>query len=213
MKSKLQLIFLGAPGSGKGTQASRLVDEFNFNHLSTGDLLRAEVNSCSDLGNKVKSIMESGQLVSDSIVLELLKSRCDLKNNNYLFDGFPRNIDQAKALDDVVLKDAKSKAIYFKLDLGILTQRLINRRTCSKCGSIYNLSFKKPTIEEKCDTCSGDLLQRKDDNEETVKTRLGVFNDTITPILDYYSSKDKLIELNAAEVPDKVYQELSNFLK
>ncbi|MCR9205554.1 MAG: nucleoside monophosphate kinase, partial [Halobacteriovoraceae bacterium] len=183
---KPQLILLGAPGSGKGTQAARLVEELGYGHLSTGDLLRKEIKSGSELGKKVTGIMEAGKLVDDQTVLELLNANCDLSSNAYIFDGFPRNGDQAKALDDVVLKEVKARAVYFEIDLDLLAKRLTNRRTCSGCGAIYNLISKAPKKEGVCDLCGSELNQRKDDNEETVKTRLQVFKDTIAPVLAHY---------------------------
>lgn len=207
---KPQLILLGAPGSGKGTQAARLVEELGYGHLSTGDLLRKEIKSGSDLGKKVTSIMEAGKLVDDQTVLELLNANCDLSNNSYIFDGFPRNGDQARALDEVVLKDAKNRAVYFEIDLDLLAARLTNRRTCSGCGEIYNLITKAPKNEGSCDLCNSELTQRKDDNEDTVKTRLQVFKDTIAPVLAHYEESGRLSRLDASQAPEKVFSELKN---
>ena len=208
---KPQLILLGAPGSGKGTQASKLVNTLSYGHLSTGDLLRKEIASGSDLGNRVKSILAEGKLVDNDTVLELLSSNCNLQDEFYIFDGYPRNIDQAKSLDEAVLKGATSKAIYFKIDLDQLAERLVNRRTCSGCGEIYNLLSKPPAIEGVCDKCGGtDLQQRKDDNEETVKTRLGVFKETIEPILEYYKAQGRLEEVDASRAPEEVFESVKN---
>lgn len=207
---KPQLILLGAPGSGKGTQAARLVEELGYGHLSTGDLLRKEIKSGSELGKKVTGIMEAGNLVDDQTVLELLNANCDLSKNSYIFDGFPRNGEQAKALDEVVLKDVKSRAVYFEIDLDLLAARLTNRRTCSGCGAIYNLISKAPKNEGECDLCGGELNQRKDDNEETVKTRLQVFKDTIAPVLAHYEESGRLSRLDASKAPDTVFSELKS---
>lgn len=205
---KPQLILLGAPGSGKGTQAARLVNELGYNHLSTGDLLRKEIKSGSELGNRVQGIMNAGKLVDDNTVLELLNANCDLTSTAYIFDGFPRNKDQAKALDEVVLKDASNKAVYFEIDLDMLAARLTNRRTCSGCGEIYNLLSKAPKEEGKCDLCGSSLTQRKDDNEETVKTRLQVFKDTIEPVLAHYESSGRLARVDASKAPEEVFSAL-----
>ena len=150
---KPQLILLGAPGSGKGTQASRLVSELGYNHISTGELLRKEIKSGSELGQRVQGIMDAGKLVDDNTVLELLNANCDLSSNAYIFDGFPRNGEQSKLLDEVVIKEASSKAVYFEIDLDMLAARLTNRRTCSGCGEIYNLLSKAPKTEGVCDLC------------------------------------------------------------
>ena len=206
---KPQLILLGAPGSGKGTQAARLVSELGYEHISTGDLLRKEIKSGSALGQKVQGIMDAGKLVDDNTVLELLNANCDLSANQYIFDGFPRNIEQVKLLDAEVLKDAKSRAVYFDIDLDKLAARLINRRTCSSCGEIYNLLTKAPAKEGTCDKCGGELAQRKDDNEETVKTRLQVFKDTVTPILEYYEAAGRLGKIDASQAPDAVFGDLA----
>lgn len=206
-----QLILLGAPGSGKGTQAARLVSELGYNHISTGDLLRNEIAKSSDLGNKVKGIMTRGELVDDNTVLELLNANCDLTTGGYIFDGFPRNIDQAKLLDSVVVKDADHLALYLDIDLDKLAQRLVNRRTCGGCGEIYNLLYKAPKAEGVCDKCQGtDLVQRKDDNEESVKTRLGVFKSTIEPVLAYYESKGALRKIDASSGSDVVFEQVRN---
>jgi len=211
---KPQLILLGAPGSGKGTQASKLVNTLSYGHLSTGDLLRKEISSGSELGERVKTILAEGKLVDNDTVLELLSSNCSLADKFYIFDGYPRNIDQAKALDESVLKGAPSKAIYFKIDLDKLAERLVNRRTCSGCGEIYNLLSKAPSVEGKCDKCGGDdLQQRKDDNEETVKTRLGVFKETIEPILNYYRDQGRLVEVDASRDPGSVFESVKNITK
>lgn len=206
--SNLQLIFLGAPGSGKGTQASRLIKELGYGHLSTGDLLRKEIKEKSYLGQRVKDIMDSGKLVDDKTVLELLSVNCDLKNSCYIFDGFPRNKEQSIALDEFVLKDAKSLAVYFEIDLSLLASRLTNRRTCTNCGAIFNLISKAPQKEGICDLCGSELMQRKDDNEETVKTRLSVFQDTIEPVLGHYESSNRLCRIDASESPELVFEKL-----
>lgn len=207
------LIFLGAPGSGKGTQAKLMVVECGYNHLSTGDLLRAEVAKQSPLGLKAKAIMESGALVGDDLVLELLKKNCDLDKNNYLFDGFPRNLAQAKSLDEVVLKGHNALALYFHIDLNLLKERLVNRRACGQCGTIYNLIFSPPKKAGVCDNCgSTDLKHRDDDKEEAVVNRLKVFESTITPVLSYYESKGVLRRVDAAKRVDEVFGEVKKSL-
>lgn len=209
-----QLIFLGGPGSGKGTVASMLKNKKSYQHISTGDLLRAEIDKGSELGLKVKEIMASGALVSDDIVLQLLKDNCNLDLGRYIFDGFPRNIDQARSLDKVVLQDVKSLAIYFDIDLGILKDRLVNRRTCGDCGTIYNLVFKPPKKEGVCDKCGGTrLVHRKDDNEETVESRLKVFMSTISPIIEYYEKKGNLVKVDASGGSEDVFKKVCTIIE
>ncbi len=209
---KRQLILLGAPGCGKGTQASNLVKDFGFTHLSTGDLLRQELAKKSELGNKISDIMNSGALVDDLIVLELLKANCDLDNATYIFDGFPRNLEQTELLDAHVLKDAPSVAVYFDVDLSKVMERIVNRRSCSKCGSIYNLIYNAPLKEGTCDKCGGDLLQRKDDNEEVVRNRLDVYQTAITPVLKYYEEKGVLRRVDGSLMPDQVSAAIAKIL-
>ncbi len=208
-----QLILLGAPGSGKGTQAKELVMSLEYNHLSTGDLLRTEIEKKSDLGNRVAAIMDAGDLVADDIVLELLKANCDLNSSHYIFDGFPRNIEQAKALDAVVLGDCPKLAIYFDINLGVLLERIVNRRTCSKCGEIYNLISKSPKVDGKCDSCDGSLIHRKDDNKSTVENRLEVYKSAIDPVLEYYESQNKLVRLDASKNSSEIFDQLKESLK
>jgi len=208
---KSHLIFIGAPGSGKGTQATRFVSEKNFKHISTGDLLRAEIAKKSELGIEVKSVMDAGQLVSDNLVIRLLQANINLEDSQYIFDGYPRNIAQSKTLDGEVLKDSRSIAVYFKIDISKLVQRLTNRRTCKDCGAIYNLVSKKPKIEGNCDQCGGtNLIQRADDKEEVIENRLKVFQETVNPVLKYYQDLGRLIEVNAEESPDVIFNMISS---
>lgn len=208
-----QIILLGAPGSGKGTQAAQLVEKFGYKHISTGDLLRKEISDGSDLGKKVKSIMDRGNLVDDGTVLELLKKNCDLVNNAYIFDGFPRNLEQAKLLDQVVLNDVAKKAIYFDIDLEVLIERVVNRRLAPKSGEIYNLKTRPPKVPGKCDVSGEELIQRKDDNEETVRNRLNVFKSTIDPVLDYYEKSGHLVKIDASRSSEKVMDQLISVIE
>jgi adenylate kinase len=196
---KPHLIILGAPGSGKGTQAAKLVEK-GFSHVSTGDLLRSEIAKGSELGQKVSGIISRGDLVDDSTVMALLKANCQVDKVSYIFDGFPRNIAQAEMLEAELLQGRKTLAVYFKIDLSILVSRVVNRRTCSKCGEIYNLETKAPRTPDTCDKCGsvGTLKQRKDDTEEVVSNRLQIFKDTVDPMLAFYKAKGVLVELDAS---------------
>ena len=210
---KPQLIILGAPGSGKGTQASRLIEK-GFKHVSTGDLLRAEIAKGSELGQKVSGIMSRGDLVDDETVMALLKANCDVDKVSYIFDGFPRNIAQAEMLEAGLLQGRKTLAVYFNIDLGILIDRVVNRRTCGSCGEIYNLATKAPKVENVCDKCGaiGVLRQRKDDTEEVVSNRLKIFSETLEPMLAYYRSKKVLIEVNASKSESEIFKELEKVI-
>lgn len=208
-----QLIFLGAPGSGKGTQAKSLVTKSGFVHLSTGDLLRKEVAKESELGNRITKIIDAGKLVDDSIVLELIKINCDLSKDSYIFDGYPRNINQAKSLNEVILHDKKYIVLYFDINFDLLLKRLINRRTCRDCSYIYNLLGNSPKKEGVCDNCGGEVFQRHDDNEEVVNKRINVYKSTIKPILDYYQQKDVLKKIDASLDLETVAQKIDEIIK
>ncbi|MGE3609690.1 MAG: adenylate kinase [Bacteriovoracaceae bacterium] len=208
---KSHLIFIGAPGSGKGTQATKLVAERGFKHISTGDLLRAEIAKQSPLGLEVKQVMDSGALVSDELVIRLLKANIDLAKSQYIFDGYPRNIAQAQTLDQEVLNGATSLAVYFEMDMAKLVARLTNRRTCKDCGAIYNLISKKPKVMGVCDMCGGtNLVQRADDKEEVISNRLKVFEDTVSPVLKYYQDQGRLMRIDAERSMDEIYNQISS---
>lgn len=195
----MKLVFLGPPGSGKGTQSQKLCSERGFTAIATGNLLRDEVKAQSDLGKEVADCMERGDLVSDSIVFELVKNKvqeCD----NYILDGFPRNIDQAKSLD-IMLDDIGhkiDKVINFTLPDEVLIRRITGRFTCSSCSAVYNDFYKKTLKPGICDKCgSTEFDRRQDDNEETLKRRLEVFHKTNDLICQYYEKNNLLISLEA----------------
>jgi len=202
---KPQLILLGAPGTGKGTQAKNIVESFGYSHISTGDLLRNEIAKNSDLGQKVKGIINRGDLVNDQVMLELLNANCDIASFAYIFDGFPRNIEQVELLEKEVLKGCVSKAVFFDIDLDILVERISNRRVAPKSGEIYNLISRPPKVSGKCDVSGEDLVHRKDDNGETVRNRLEIFRNTIAPILDYYEGKGTLVRIDASRPAEEVF--------
>lgn len=205
------LIFIGAPGSGKGTQANKLVSEKGFKHISTGDLLRSEIAKMSPLGIEVKQVMDEGRLVSDELVIRLLQANINLAEAQYIFDGYPRNIAQAKTLDAEVLKGSSSFAVYFKIDMAKLVARLTNRRTCKACGAIYNLISKTPKVMGVCDQCgSTELVQRADDKEEVITNRLRVFTETIDPVLTYYQDLGRLIEVDAEASVDEIFNQITS---
>lgn len=207
-----QLIFLGAPGSGKGTQAALLVKSLGYIHVSTGDLLRAEILKGTDLGIRVSKLLSAGALVDDLTVLELLKSNCDTVSRSYIFDGFPRNVDQARLLDELLAPSkSSSMAVYFKIDLADLKNRIINRRSCPACGEIYNLMFKLPASENICSKCGHNgLVHRKDDQVSVVEKRLDIFKENIASLVFYYEQKKALFEIDASSSSDSVFESLTN---
>lgn len=207
-ESELNLVLLGGPGAGKGTQAEKLVDERDMNHLATGDILREEVGKETDLGQKAKEYMDRGDLVPDELVVNMVKKRLD-QDKGYLFDGFPRTIEQAEELESVLDLDM---VLYIKIDKDEAVRRLSARRVCSDCGKIYNKNFKKPDQEGVCDKCGGELYQRDDDKPEVIRDRFETFLDETSPLIDYYSEKDLLAEVNGEQGPDQVYEEIEEYL-
>lgn len=206
------LILLGAPGSGKGTQAKRLVDMFKYSHVSTGDLLRAEIAKESDLGKRVTEIMKAGNLVDDQTVLELLVANCDLASSSYIFDGFPRNLEQARMLDASLIKDANSIALFFNIDHEVLIERIVNRRVAKGSGEIYNLITRPPKVEGKCDVSGENLIHREDDREDVVRNRMSVFTAEIEPMLEYYRDRGLLEEVDATKSSDEVFKALESLI-
>lgn len=208
-----QLIFLGAPGSGKGTQAHKLVEDKGFNHVSTGDLLRGEIKKGTELGLRVDAVLKSGALVDNGLVLELLKANCDLSSGAYIFDGFPRNLEQTKLLEAEVLEGVSHKAVYFNMPTETLVERLTNRRTCKNCSAVYNLKFMPPKIDGVCDKCgSSEIYQRDDDKEDVIRNRMKVYQEAIGPVLEHYRRADRLVEIDASLPMDQVYSELAKYL-
>lgn len=192
----MRTVLLGAPGSGKGTQGVVLSKKFNIPQISTGDLLRAAVAAGSELGQKAKAAMDAGALVSDEIVIGLIRERLSEEDakNGYILDGFPRNIPQAEALDDMLneLGQPLQGVVLLDVPFEELMQRLTGRRTCKDCGAIYNVHLSPPKVEGHCDRCSGELFQRQDDNEETIGNRLKVYEESTAPLIGYYQNQNKL---------------------
>ena len=203
------LILLGAPGSGKGTQSAKLVKELGYFHVSTGNLFRDEIARESELGKRVKAVMDAGQLVSDELVVELLKANLNLSENSYIFDGYPRNEVQAETLNGI-LEGHQYLAVYFKLDTENLVERLTNRRVTKDGKHIYNLKTNPPKVAGVCDITGEELIQRDDDKEEVVRDRMKVFDSTMGPVIDKYRKLGKVVEVNADQSPEAVFTEISS---
>ncbi len=198
----MRIVLLGPPGAGKGSLASLIKKNLSVVHLSTGDMLRDEIQKASPLGLEIKALIAHGSLVSDDIVTQLVKSKV-IDNvatapKSYMLDGYPRTVHQAEDLDVMLTKVGTPLdfVIDMETDFDVILQRLVSRLVCRKCGDIYNLNKKAPKIAGKCDLCSGDLYQRSDDNEETIRTRLEVYVQTTQPIIDYYKKQNKIRILN-----------------
>ena len=212
----MRIVMLGAPGSGKGTQAQRIQKDHGLPQVSTGDLLRRAVADKTPLGLKAKKAMDDGGLVSDEIVLGMIKERIaegDAKRG-FILDGFPRNLSQANSLDALLaeLKLTLDRAVLMDVDFEILMKRLTGRRTCSKTGQILNIYFSTPAELEACRKAGGELLQRKDDNEETIRNRLQVYEGQTAPLVDYYTKKGLLKTITATGEVDAVYSRLKSAL-
>ncbi|MDP3918363.1 MAG: adenylate kinase [Nanoarchaeota archaeon] len=188
----MKLVLLGKPMSGKGTQARMLTKELNLSHISTGDLLREEVKKNSGLGKEAKEYMNKGVLVPDELIIRMLEKNLP---EDYILDGFPRTIKQAEALDKVSKLD-----LVIDIDCSdkIIVKRTVMRQMCRKCGAIYGLDIK-PVTEDQCDSCDGELYKRDDDNEETIKKRLEVYNNQTAPLINYYKDKGIYVEVNGEE--------------
>jgi adenylate kinase len=195
-KGRMRIILLGAPGSGKGTQAKLLADRYKVPQVSTGDLLRAAVAASSPLGKQARASMDAGQLVSDEIVLGMIEERLAAPDarKGFILDGFPRNIQQAEALDAMLgkLNQPIQASILIEVDFDILMQRLTGRRTCSSCGQMYNVYTSPSKLDDKCDKCGGNLRHRADDNEETIGSRLRIYESQTAPLTTYYRNQNKL---------------------
>ncbi len=188
----MNLILLGAPGAGKGTQAEAICKEFKIPAISTGNILREAIKNGDELGLKAKSYMDLGKLVPDEIVIDILKERIvkDDCKDGFVLDGFPRTIPQAEALDKIGVQI--DKVIEIDVPDDVILSRLSGRRVCEDCGTPYHIKNKKPQVEGICDVCKGKLVTRKDDNVDTIKDRLKVFHDQTAPLKDYYANQNKL---------------------
>ena len=205
----MRLVLLGAPGAGKGTQAKMLIDKFSVPQISTGDILRKAVADGTPLGKEAKVIMDQGGLVPDKIVLGLVEERTkqpDCKAG-FILDGFPRNTAQAEALDTMLgtMDMPLSTALAIDVDQGELLKRLTGRRTCKRCQQMYNIYFTPPKNDSACDKCGGELFQRDDDKEETIKKRLEVYNQQTAPLIDYYSKKSIMKSIQGTGSVDDIF--------
>lgn len=217
---KKELVFLGPPASGKGTQTSRLSKELNFPHVDTGSLLRKALAEGTPDGLTAKSYIEKGQLVPVEIVASIIKTRLQEADcaNGFILDGFPRSTEQAEMLEDMLKEidggqNVDFKVIYFDIDQQLLLDRIIYRRSCSKCGKIYNLLSLKPQKEGVCDDCGSELTQRKDDTEEIAKSRFETYFKETAPLIDFYEKKGSLRKIDANGEVGEVWDKLLNAIK
>ena len=213
----MRIVLLGAPGSGKGTQAQRLMAEKNIPQISTGDMLRAAVATKSNFGLRAKEVMEAGNLVSDEIMIGIIRERL-MKNdieNGFIFDGFPRTTKQAEDLEKLLIELHQPLELVILMDMenDILTKRIVGRRTCSLTGKLLNIYFSNKDELTACTEAGGELIKRKDDNEETVRNRLQVYQEQTEPLVSFYTQKKLLEKVDAAGSMDVVYERLLDALK
>ena len=203
----VRLVLLGPPGCGKGTQAEKLSTEYGLARISTGDMLREEVNGGTELGRNARAIMEAGNLVPDTVVLDLVGRRLNDAGAGYVLDGFPRTVVQARMLDRM-LEDSDGGldlVVAIELEDEVIVARLENRRVCPNCGTVYNLVAASPRIEGICDLCGAQLVQRDDDMEETIRERLRVYRERTEPLKTYYGEKSILREVDGRGRVEEVY--------
>jgi adenylate kinase len=212
----MKIVFLGAPGSGKGTQAQRLMAQFSMVQISTGDLLREAVAAGSELGQRARQAMDAGELVSDEIVLGMIRDRLQRPDvdSGFILDGFPRNLAQANSLEGVLAELGKSldAAVLLDVDLDILMQRLTGRRTCSKTGKLLNIYFSPQSDLDACTAAGGELIQRADDNEETIGNRLSVYRQQTEPLIAHYEGAGLLRKVDGEGDMEAVYGRLKDSL-
>jgi adenylate kinase len=214
---KKHLIFLGPPGAGKGTQAKRIKENFGFEHISTGELLRNEIRSGTPLGKEISNIIKNGELVSDEVIVEIVRKYLTLEiiKKGFVFDGFPRTVGQAEKFDLIVkqLNFNIDVVLYVEIDENTAIDRISNRRTCSKCGAIYHLKYNPPKIDGVCDKCGGSLYQRDDDKESTVRNRFEIYMTQTFPLVEYYRKRELLVNIDGTKTPDGIFNDIIAALK
>ena len=205
----MKIILLGAPGSGKGTQANLMAEKYNLPHLSTGEIFREHIKNQTPLGVKVKEVMDSGNLCPDDLTIQIVKDRLSKEdcNGGYLLDGFPRNLAQAKALDEFL---APEIVINIDVDIEKIEHRIVGRRNCPKCKGSFHIHFIGNA--EICPTCGAKLVIRKDDNAETVRERLNVYHNQTAPLIDYYKAQGKLLTVDGNQEINDVFSEIVKVL-
>ena len=212
----MKIIMLGAPGAGKGTQAKRIAEKYSIPHISTGDIFRANIKNGTELGKKAKTFMDQGLLVPDELVVDLVVDRVNQEDcaNGYVLDGFPRTIPQAVALDKAL--EALGQAMDYAINVEVPDENIVNRmsgrRACVDCGATYHIVYAPTKVENVCDKCQGGLILRDDDKPETVQKRLNVYHDQTQPLIDYYTNKKILVEVDGTVDINDVFAAIVNIL-
>lgn len=212
----MRIILLGPPGAGKGTQAKYLSEKYNIVHISTGDIFRKNISEKTKLGLEAQSYINKGLLVPDELTIDIVKDRLnnDDCKNGFLLDGFPRTVNQAEALERFLNEkgDKIEYALLIKVPESHILERMTGRRVCVNCGATYHVKFNPPKISGKCDVCSDNVVQRKDDSEETVKERLDVYNKQTEPLVEYYNSKGVIYSIDGTQDIEDVFKSVSDIL-
>ena len=212
----MRIVMLGAPGSGKGTQGKKIGEKYNAPQISTGDLLRAAVSAGSETGKRAKAAMDAGKLVSDEIVLSLIHERLtgDDAATRFILDGFPRNLAQAKALDELLttINLPIQAALLIDVPRAELSQRLTGRRSCKACGAIFNVHTAPPAVENVCDACDGELFQRADDVAATIDNRLSTYEEQTMPLIDYFAQQQKLQTIDGTGQIEQIFDQVDSAL-
>ena len=213
----MRIILLGGPGAGKGTQAQKMAEEYSIAHIATGDILRQSIKDGTELGVKAKSYMDKGQLVPDDVVIGIIKERLtqDDIQSGFVLDGFPRTVPQAEALSLLTreLNMPMDAVINIKTSPDVVVERLSGRRTCRDCQTVYHVFYSPPKKEGKCDRCDGELYQRDDDKEETIRKRLKVYENQTFPLLEYYKTSGKLLEVSGDVSIAEVFESIVQILR
>jgi adenylate kinase len=213
----MKIIMLGAPGAGKGTQAKKIAGKFGIPHISTGDIFRANIKNGTELGKKAKTYMDKGELVPDSLVVDLIMDRFKEADcaNGYVLDGFPRTIPQAEALDAALAANAEK--VDYAINVEVPDENIINRmsgrRACVGCGATYHIKYNPTKVEGVCDACGEKLILRDDDKPETVKNRLSVYHEQTQPLIDYYNKAGVLAEVDGTKDMEDVFADIVAILK
>ena len=212
----MNIILLGPPGAGKGTQAAKIIEWFSLMHIATGDIFRQEIAGNTELGRQIKHYLDSGALVPDEIVLQVVGRYIARAGNGFLLDGFPRNIGQAEGLEKILAENKKTidLVLYIEVKDEEIIRRLSARRMCSKCGMIYNLlSGPYPRRDSICNSCGGNLIQRSDDRPEVVEERLSVFHQQTQPLIDYYTRHGRLVRVDGQGAPEDVFASVEKIIE
>ena len=212
----MKIVLLGPPGAGKGTQAKSISNRYSIPHISTGDIFRKNISENTPLGIEAKAYMDNGQLVPDEVTINMVKDRLqqDDCKNGYLLDGFPRTVHQAEALDNFLTEREESidTALLIEVPKEFILERMTGRRVCPSCGASYQIKFNRTNNDGKCDICGSDVIQRKDDTEETVKERLDVYENQTQPLIDFYKNKKQLSVVDGTQAINEVFESICKIL-